>query len=64
MKTIRDIFYNRCKRDFENEKEEYPNCPFPWMFCDLDKDFYEMTDDELEEICKTARDFRDNFQRK
>lgn len=61
LKVIRDICDNRCNSDFENEKEEYQHCPFPWRFCDLDKNFYEMTDDELEEICKTARDFRDNF---
>ena len=64
LKTIREICDNRCNQDFENEKEEYPYCPFPWRFCDLDKNFYDMTDDELEEICKTVRDFKDNFQRK
>lgn len=64
LKIIREICKNRCNQDFENEKEEYSHCPFPWRFCDLDKDFYDMTDDELEEICKTARDFKENFQRK
>lgn len=64
LKIIREICENRCNQDFENEKEEYQHCPFPWRFCDLDKNFYEMTDDELEEICKTARDFKENFQRK
>ena len=64
LKTIREICDNRCNKDFEDEKEEYSHCPFPWRFCDLDKNFYDMTDDELEEICKTARDFKENFQRK
>lgn len=64
LKIIREICGNRCNQDFENEKEEYSHCPFPWRFCDLDKNFYDMTDDELEEICKTARDFKENFQRK
>ena len=64
LKIIREICGNRCNQDFENEKEEYSHCPFPWRFCDLDKNFYDMTDGELEEICKTARDFKENFQRK
>ena len=64
LKTIKEICDNRCNSGFEYEKEEYPNCPFPWRFCDLDKNFYEMTDGELENICKTAVDFKENFQRK
>jgi len=64
LKTVREICENRCHSGFEDTEEEYPHCPFPWRFCDLDKNFYEMTNDELEEICKTARDFKENFQRK
>lgn len=64
LKIIREICENRCNQVLENEKEEYPNCPFPWRFCDLDRNFYDMTDDELESICEKTKDFKDNFKRK
>lgn len=64
LKTIREICSNRCNQQTEEIEKEYPKCPFPWGFCALDKNFYDMTDEELEEICKTAKDFKENFQRK
>ena len=63
LKTIREICSNRCNSELDNEEKEYPNCPFPWSFCDLDKNFYDMTDEELESICEKARDFKENFQK-
>lgn len=64
LKTVREICENRCHSDFEDTEEEYPHCPFPWRFCDLDRNFYDMTDDELESICEKTKDFKDNFKRK
>lgn len=63
LKTVCEICENRCHSDFE-DTEEYPHCPFPWRFCDLDRNFYDMTDDELEGICEKTKDFKDNFKRK
>ena len=63
LKTVREICENRCHSDFE-DTEEYPHCPFPWRFCDLYRNFYDMTDDELESICEKTKDFKDNFKRK
>lgn len=63
LKAIRGICSSRCNPGVENKKEEYPKCPFPWRFCDLDKNFYDMTDEELESICEKARDFKENFQK-
>lgn len=64
LKTVCEICENRCHSDFEDTEEEYPHCPFPWRFCDLDRNFYDMTDDELEGICEKTKDFKDNFKRK
>lgn len=64
LKTVREICENRCHSDFEDTEEEYPHCPFPWRFCDLDRNFHDMTDDELESICEKTKDFKDNFKRK
>lgn len=64
LKTVREICENRCHSDFEDTEEEYQHCPFPWRFCDLDRNFYDMTDDELESICEKTKDFKDNFKRK
>lgn len=63
LKTVCEICENRCHSDFE-DTEQYPHCPFPWRFCDLDRNFYDMTDDELESICEKTKDFKDNFKRK
>lgn len=58
LKTIREICDKRC--NVENENEDCGDCPFPLRFCDLDKNFYEMTDEELEKICEHAREYNYN----
>lgn len=63
LKTLRKICEKRCNVDFDElGKEltpEYEHCPFPWRFCDLDVDFYEMSDEQLEEICEKVRRCKD-----
>lgn len=61
LKAIRRICNNRCNSHKEKEKE-YHRCPFPWRFCDLDKNFYEMTDEELINVCLVAEDFSENYK--
>lgn len=58
LKTLRKICEKRCDADTDSQ-EDYGDCPFPWRFCDLAVNFYEMTDEQLEEICKKVRRYKD-----
>lgn len=58
LKVIREICDKRCNVGIDKEGKDCGGCPFPWRFCSLDRNFYEMTDEELEKICERTREYQ------
>lgn len=52
FKKLREICNARC-----NELTCEGSCPFPWQFCDLDKQFYKMTDEDIQKIVENVKKF-------
>lgn len=52
FQKLREICNARCNELFCDG-----SYPFPWQFCNLDKQFYEMTDDDIQKIVENVRYF-------